>query len=187
MLPELSVSDIVPSFGSVNWTPRPSAGSSRGEFSGFVGTMSVSDFSSLLPRCCFELRFLRSAVPHVRACFVFLIGSCVLDVQRTQASGLVAVRPLLRIREEATRSPRFLGCLCARAPLSDPGRASRPMSLGPVGAAFRCHYGVSLCGDHLSGLHHAARARAVYASWARSLVRCTQDSLPAGAQPLPDG
>jgi len=187
MLPELSVSDIVPSFGSMNWTPRPSTGSSRGEFSGFLGTMSVSDFSSLFPRCCFELRFLRSAVPRVHACFVSLVGSCARGAQRAQASGLVAARPLFRVHEEAARSPRFLGCLCARALLSDPGRASRPMILGPFGAAFRRDNGVGLCGLFLSGLNHTARALAVYASWARSPVLSTQDSLPAGDQPLPGG
>ena len=39
----------------------------------------------------------------------------------------------------------------------------------------------------LSGSNYAARALAVYASWTRSPVRYTQDSLPAGDQPLPGG
>lgn len=80
--------------------------------------MSVSDFSPLVPRCCFELRFLRSAVPHVRVVFVFRVGSCALDARLAQASGFVCGSPVFRIREEATRSPRFLWCLRARAPFS---------------------------------------------------------------------
>lgn len=85
--------------------------------------MGVSDFSSPFPRCCFELRFLRSAVPHARVVFVFLVGSCALDARLAQASGLVAVRPPLRIREEATRSPRFLGCPSCTCPALRPRRS----------------------------------------------------------------
>lgn len=127
--------------------------------------MSVSDFSSLLPRCCFELRFLRSAAPHARILFVFLVGSCALDARRAQASGSVAVRPLLRFREEATRSPRFLGCLmCVRATLSDPGGTSGPMIIGSSGAADALRTASASNVKRLSGLHHAAAALAVYAS-----------------------
>jgi hypothetical protein len=94
MLPELNVSDIVPSFGSMKRLPLPSSGSSWGEFPGLIGTTGISDFSSLVSRCCFELRFLRSAMPHVRVVFVFLFGSCAFDARLAQASGLVCGSPV---------------------------------------------------------------------------------------------
>ena len=110
MLPELNVSDIVPSFGSMFRTSLPSAGSSWGEFPGVIGTTDVSDFSSPFPRCSYELRFLRPAVPRVRVVFVFRIrGSCALDARLAQASGLLCGEPDLRPHEEVTRTPRFLG------------------------------------------------------------------------------
>lgn len=97
-----------------------------------------------------------------------------------------AESPMLRPHEEAMRSPRFLERLCARALLFDPGGASAPMILGRSGAAFHGNDGVGLRDDWLSGLHHTAHALAVYASQSSSRAP-TQDSLPAGDQPLPGG
>jgi hypothetical protein len=76
-----------------------------------------------------------------------------------------------RPQREATRSPRFLGDPCARAPISDPGGGSGP---GPR-ATSTLRFGSLLSPSvlfttsasttmRLSGLHDAARAPAVYAS-----------------------
>jgi hypothetical protein len=114
-------------------------------------------------------------------------GSCALDARLAQASGLLCGEPdVPLLTRRFTRPPRFLERLRARATLSDPGGASAPMILGRSGAAFRYRHSVGLRNDLLSGLHHAAHALAVYASQAPSQTT-TQDSLPAGDQPLPGG
>jgi hypothetical protein len=86
---------------------------------------------------------------------------------------------------ESSGSPRFLGKPpCALASLSDPGRAprARPVSaqevLPPPPERRRP------CRLVISRLNLAALALAVYALQ-RGSPRTTQDSLPAGGQPLP--
>ena len=117
----------------MNWTLLPSTGSPGGGFSGFLSTMGVSDFSSPFP-----LRFVSFARRYLTcaSCSCSRWGSCAFDARHAQASSLGAVRPTLRVRGETTRSPRFLGCLRARAPFFDPGGASGPMILGPSGCCL---------------------------------------------------
>jgi hypothetical protein len=59
--------------------------------------------------------------------------------------------------------------------------------LAPPRCCLRYEYGVRLSRFELSRLDHVAVALAVYASWCGSPRYPTQDSLPAGGQPLPCG
>jgi hypothetical protein len=114
-------------------------------------------------------------------------GSCALDARLAQASGLLSGEPDgPSLTRRSARPPRFLGRLRERALLFDPGGASAPMIVGRLGAAFCWVNGIGLRDHLLSGLDHTARALAVYASQAPSRTT-TQDSLPAGDQPLPGG
>jgi hypothetical protein len=114
-------------------------------------------------------------------------GSCALDARLAQASGLLFGEPDgPSLTRRSTRPPRFLGRLSERALLFDPGGASAPMIVERLGAAFCWVNGIGLRDHLLSGLHHTAHSLAVYASQAPSRTT-TQDSLPAGDQPLPGG
>ena len=83
-----------------------------------------------------------------------------------------------------------------------PGSPATLLSLCPVlrPRQDRTHQATKVCqhgprgvhdeGSHdeiLSGLNRTALGLAVYASWAGSPQHCTQDSLPAAGQALPDG
>ena len=72
---------------------------------------------------------------------------------------------------EATRSPRFLGNPCARAPISDPGGGAQAETPGWPPCVLACSLlpSASFTASastwlRLSGLNAAARALAVYAS-----------------------
>jgi hypothetical protein len=71
--------------------------------------------------------------------------------------------------------------------LQTPVEPKRQAISGRLGAAFRLNATASASTTApISGLHHAAYELAVYASCA-TLAANTQDSLPAGGQPLPGG
>lgn len=73
-----------------------------------------------------------------------------------------------------------------RAPLSDPGGTPPPGLFGDAvlpSTVFNASAPTNLV---ISGLYHAARMLAVYAS-PQQLPTAAQDSLPAGGQPLPGG
>ena len=75
---------------------------------------------------------------------------------------------------------------CAFALLSDPGQTPTPGPIFDAAMLFPLFRRRKLSATSISGLYHTAFALAVYAS-CRSCPTTTQDSLPAGGQPLPDG
>jgi hypothetical protein len=115
----------------------------------------------------------------------FALAAC----GRPLAASLVFGQPEPHRRSssaEMAGSPRFLGePPWPYAALSDPGRASRARPLRRRSTAAPCHYRDSPDDTYLSRLHHAAFGLAVYASQAPLRDQPTQDSLPAGGQPLP--
>ncbi len=153
-----------------------------GRFPGFIGTIRCSD-----SRHSFRLRsFLVAQAYHLSARSV---RSCRQRTLQRQAWGIGLRLPPYR-------------CLCSRwrtAGLPGPwgALAYMPCSLTPAGrerpglyglprAAFRRLENVGSRKAVISGLNHTACTLAVYASRPRS-HETTQDSLPAGGQPLPDG
>jgi hypothetical protein len=107
------------------------------------------------------LRFLRQRGTTATRCSLTEAGG------RPSASGLGfspdAHRPLV---VESSGSPRFLGLPPVCVPRSStPARPQCLAILRHCGAAFRCQNGVGSRDDsNLSGLNHAARILAVYAS-----------------------
>jgi hypothetical protein len=100
----------------------------------FIGTTSVSDFSSLIPRhfACSLRGTLRA---RIVSCSSF--GSCKGIARRLQASGFFSGVPSPVSRREVTRSLRFLWCLCRRAPLFDPGGASTLLCVSVLPSAMQ--------------------------------------------------
>jgi len=83
------------------------------------------------------------------------------------------------------------GSLCIRALFYDAGAASAPDQWIPLpfwrfGVVIGFDHSVDLPNVVISGLNRRAQMLAVYASLP-SLPAVTQDSLPAGGQPWPDG
>lgn len=75
---------------------------------------------------------------------------------------------------------------CIGAPLSDPGGTPPPGLYGDAVLPSAVLGASAPASPVISGLHHAARMLAVYAS-PQQLPAAAQDSLPAGGQPLPGG
>ena len=161
MGPEFSGSVIVPSCGvhalAAPWLCRVPWGG----FPGFVATMGRSDSRTPFPP--------RSGFP--------LLGgtstACSRSLPATAARRFDGARaPWVSRRphagtlcaEETSGPPRFLGDPRVRAPFSDPDGASAPDPLGAsvVPSTFLTVSASAMFS--LSGLHHAARTLAVYAS-----------------------
>jgi hypothetical protein len=79
---------------------------------------------------------------------------------------------MLHIREETTRSPRFLCCLRARAAASDPGETAPSWSSADATAS-------TLRDDHTFGTRHPRPTHSLSTLRSRDRSRTTQDSLPA--------
>ncbi len=101
--------------------------------------------------------------------------------------GLITGRPPGIERGEIRPSQVPGGPPCMRAPLCDPDLSPASGHLGARDAAFRLVHDVGQGNLDLTGLNHAAHMLAVYASAASVTRNATQDSLPAGGQPLLGG
>ncbi len=145
-----------------------------------AGTTRCSD-----SRHSFRLRsFLVAQAYHLSARSVRSCRQRTLPRQATAASPL----PLLVLSVENGGPPRSLGSPCVHALLFDPGGTgqARPGLYSLSRATFRRLENVGSRKAVISGLNHTACTLAVYASQPRSHAT-TQDSLPAGGQPLPHG
>jgi len=145
-----------------------------GRFPDLIGRIGDSDFLIPLPSALVVLA-LRYR-PH--SLFAPRGGKCSLPRGLGLSSGSPA-RFLLQGRRYQDL-PGSLEARWIRAPLFDPGGGTRARPVfGPLPFAFRFYDSVGLHEQSISGLNHAARILAVYASH-RRLPDAAQHSLPGG-------
>ena len=167
----------------MNRTPLPSTGSSWGEFPGFFGTTSVSDFSPSLPR-----RFVSFAARYLAA----HRASCSSRLPRRRCAtgaGLGLGVRIARVRfqrgdDEISQvpgaPPRACPALRPRWSLGAPDPRALRRGL-PLPVRRRPPRSLTF-----GAPSHGPRARCL--RFAAALADGpTQDSLPAGDQPLPGG
>lgn len=160
---ELNLSGIFPSNGSVSRRRFPSTGS--------LGSVPP------LRRYSAALRLLSARPGSLRSSLAARYPSPTAPFRSSgRRSRKAAPRPGPFVRwthprhqRETERSPRFLGNPWQRAPLSDPDEGNSPRSISwrllwPSGDLTPS----ALAACQISGLHHAARCLAVYASQAGS-------------------
>jgi hypothetical protein len=175
----LGVPAIVPSRGRRSRRPLPSPGS-RWDGS------PASQVRRGAPTPCFSFRCARRLAQRYRR----PVARSLPFSARQDASagrGWISATPAPSCSTEETGSRRFLGSPCARASALDPGRpvvvrptsttTARPSTVDTVSAPAI---------TAISGLDHAARALAVYAS-PKGLPPPAQDSLLAARPALPGG
>jgi len=180
MLPRSDVLAIFPSTGSMPWRPLPSTGSLRVRFPGLLGTMGRSDFLLSIPggsltrppvpssRRLFRSRH-RPALPTTGLGFGHPAPLPAFQVRRQQ--DLPSSRQILSMHALLTSDPGGTGApghsALAMLP-SAPDTASAPTQIGFRGSITRP-------ASSLSTLRSGGYPNA------------TQDSLPGGGRPYPDG
>jgi len=171
----------VPPSSSVSPAPPFPPRGPSGRFPRFPGTTKALRLPIALPA---SLRCLRSAVPQS------VLVICSRSGQHLLAAGPDPLFPggppgsLLRKRWDL---PGSWADPCVLAPLSDPGKTSVPDLLQHFGSAdgYLDRAGSFLCRSFRGSITRLARPLSTLRGTSR--LATTQDSLPAGGQPLPDG